>query len=117
MDIYKRIEYICLQIPYGKVATYGQIALLCGIPRNSRQVGYALNKRVQNVELPAHRVVNHKGELSGSKAFATAKLQEQLLHLEGIKVKENRVNLKESGWKHSFEIAEMFYNYFQEKNI
>jgi Predicted methylated DNA-protein cysteine methyltransferase len=117
MDIYKRIEYICLQIPYGRVATYGQIAMLCGVPNNSRQVGYALNKKIRNVEIPAHRVVNHKGELTGAEAFDTPHLQKQLLISEKIKVKENCVDLKLYGWKNSFDVAELFYQYFQENNI
>ena len=46
MDFYKRLALVGSQIPCGKVATYGQLALLCGRPRNSRQVGYALNRCV-----------------------------------------------------------------------
>lgn len=44
MDFYQRVGIVCRAIPAGKVATYGQIALLCGKPRNARQVGYALNR-------------------------------------------------------------------------
>ena len=57
MDIYKRIGIVCNCIPRGQVATYGQIALLCEKPRNSRQVGYALKHGLAG-EVPAHRVVN-----------------------------------------------------------
>ena len=45
MDFYKRARIVCLAIPYGEAATYGQIAMLCGKPKNARQVGYALNRR------------------------------------------------------------------------
>lgn len=50
MDFYKRVACVCKRIPYGNVATYGQIALLCGSPRNSRQVGYALNRGLAGAE-------------------------------------------------------------------
>ena len=58
MDFYERVRFVMNHIPYGKAATYGQIALLCGKPGNSRQVGYALNRRLGGADLPAHRVVN-----------------------------------------------------------
>lgn len=58
MDIYRRIGLACSRIPRGRVATYGQIALLCGKPGNSRQVGYALKKGLAGEDVPAHRVVN-----------------------------------------------------------
>ena len=64
MDFYRRAALVCNKIPYGKVATYGQIALLCGKPKNARQVGYALNKGRLG-EVPAHRIINSKGILSG----------------------------------------------------
>ena len=102
-DFYKRAAFVCQSIPYGKVATYGQIALLCGKPKNARQVGYALNKKLSNV--PAHRVVNHQGYLSGALAFQTPDLQVQLLTAEGVQVGEDRrVDLKKYGWQISPEI-------------
>ena len=58
-----------MAIPKGKVATYGQIALLCGKPKNSRQVGYGLKKNLAGEDVPAYRVVNGKGELSGACHF------------------------------------------------
>lgn len=103
MDFYRRVEIVCKNIPRGKVATYGQIALLCGAPRHARQVGYALNKKLSNV--PAHRVVNHQGYLSGALAFQTPDLQVQLLTAEGVQVGEDRrVDLKKYGWQISPEI-------------
>ena len=55
MDFYERVRFVVNHIPYGKAATYGQIALLCGKPRNSRQVGYALNRHVVSVHVgPLH---------------------------------------------------------------
>ena len=70
MNIYRRIGIVCLMIPEGMVASYGQIALLCGKPRNARQVGYALNRGLAG-QVPAHRVVNGRGLLSGAASFET----------------------------------------------
>ena len=61
MDFYKRMEKVCHIIPYGKVATYGQIAMLCGKPRNARQVGYALSHGRVESGIPAWRLVNSSG--------------------------------------------------------
>lgn len=106
MDFYKRVAMVCKHIPYGKVATYGQVALLCGKPKNSRQVGYALNKRMVEENIPTHRVVNHQGYLSGAKAFATSETQRTRLEAEGVVVDdENRVDLREYGWKNTLEDA------------
>lgn len=66
MDFYRRLALAGEAIPFGKVATYGQLALLCGRPRNSRQVGYALNRGLAGEKLPAHRVVNSQGLLTGA---------------------------------------------------
>ena len=68
-DFYRRAAIVCRAIPYGKAATYGQIALLCGKPKNARQVGYALNRGRLGEGIPAHRVVNSRGILSGAAGF------------------------------------------------
>ena len=116
MDFYKRVAVVCNHIPYGKVATYGQIALLCGKPRNARQVGFALNHRVQKV--PAYRVVNGQGYLSGAMAFETPDLQQMQLENEGVCVDENRhVNLKKYGWFHTMEEALSFRKAFEDTGI
>ena len=93
-DFYKRAAIVCRAIPYGKAATYGQIAMLCGRPRNARQVGYALNRGRMGENIPAHRVVNSRGILSGAAAFETRDLQKQLLESEGVKVEYT-----EDGWR------------------
>lgn len=105
MDFYRRVEAVCCRIPYGTVASYGQIALLCGKPGNSRQVGYGLNRRIGEGMAPAHRVVNSKGYLSGAKAFALPGLQEKMLKSEGVEVRENRVDLTRYGWHNTMEDA------------
>lgn len=111
-DFYKRARAVCLEIPCGTVATYGQIALLCGKPRNSRQVGYALNRGRLGEDIPAHRVVNSKGVLSGAAAFDTADMQRLLLEGEGVEVQYTqdgwKVDLKKYGWKNTMEDALRF---------
>lgn len=61
MDFYRKVGIACAAIPVGKVATYGQIALLCGKPKNARQVGYALKMGLAGNSAPAHRAANSKG--------------------------------------------------------
>ena len=86
MNIYKRMEIVCRSIPYGRVASYGQIAFLCGVPRNARQVGYALRTERLGKNIPAHRIVNSKGQLSGAWHFGSSDLQKELLESEGVKL-------------------------------
>lgn len=118
MDFYKRVELVCKQVPYGKVATYGQIALLCGKPKNSRQVGYALNKRVSGEDIPAHRIVNSKGFLSGSGAFEHVDLQKMLLRDEGVEVsRESKVDLNKYMWANTLEDALDYQKIFKENNF
>ncbi|MBU3878223.1 MGMT family protein [Faecalicatena sp. AGMB00832] len=121
MDFYKRAALVCQQIPRGKAASYGQIALLCGKPKNARQVGYALSHGLAGEDVPAHRVVNAKGILSGAAAFATADLQKQMLQHEGVEVfwTEDgwRVDLKKDGWKNTMEDALYLREEFSKKGI
>ena len=109
MDIYRRIGLVCSRIPRGRVATYGQIARLCGKPENSRQVGYALKKGLAGENVPAHRVVNAAGILSGAAHFASMDLQCLLLREEGVEVlwtpKGWKTDLKRYGWKNTMEEA------------
>jgi len=72
------------QIPRGKVATYGQIARLSGHPRCARQVGFALSLLPQGSDVPAHRVINRKGEMAPEHVFGSCDYQRFLLEQEGI---------------------------------
>ena len=116
MDIYKRIGIVCRSIPRGKVSTYGQIALLCGKPKNSRQVGYCLRRGLAGKDLPAYKVVNSRGILSGASYFETFDTQKLLLESEGVKVlwtEEGwKVDLKTYGWRNTMEdvvyLAQLF---------
>lgn len=109
MTFYEKMRVVCMAIPKGNVATYGQIALLCGQPNHSRQVGYGLKKELAGSDVPAFRIVNCKGELSGASHFAIPGLQKMLLEEEGIEVRWNGknwfVDLKQYGWHHSIEEA------------
>lgn len=86
-------------VPEGKVITYGQAALLCGYPKNARQVGYGLKKELAG-DVPAYKVVNSQGVLSGAASFEHPDLQRMLLEEEGIEVSmDNKVDLKKYGWE------------------
>lgn len=78
----QRVYALVREVPSGRVVTYGLIALLLGDPRKAREVGWALHRCPPDV--PAHRVVNHRGELSGRRAFGDAQRQQRLLEEEGI---------------------------------
>ena len=115
-DFYRRAAIVCRRIPYGKTATYGQIALLCGKPGNARQVGYALNRGRLGDGIPAHRVVNSRGILSGAAAFETGDMQRRLLEAEGVKTEYTedgwRVDLEKDGWHNTLEEALQFRQMF-----
>lgn len=121
LDFYKRMEMVCRSIPWGKAATYGQIALLCGKPRNARQVGYALGRGRLGEGIPAHRIVNARGILSGAAAFDVYDLQKRLLEAEGVEVLETKdgwqVNLKKDGWNHTLEDSLYFRELFEKEGI
>lgn len=98
MSFYDRVyEAVCC-IPKGKVATYGQIAMLAGSPRASRVVGYALHVNPKPGVIPCHRVVNREGRLAPSFAFGGTDAQQRLLEGEGVSVQDGYVDLKRFGW-------------------
>ncbi len=78
--VYRMVE----TIPVGKVATYGQIARLCGKPHAAREVGWALHVNPNPVVTPCHRVVNKNGKLSGAFAFGGKSVQHDLLESEDV---------------------------------
>lgn len=99
---YDRIYEIVCQIPHGQVATYGQIAELCNLAGKARLVGYALFRVDPQIsDVPWHRVINAKGEVSES-PFRNGGdyLQRSLLEREGIKFSsEGKINLREYRWQ------------------
>ena len=94
----KRIYEAVKMIPYGKVATYSQIARLAGNSKMSRAVGNALHKNPDPDNIPCFRVVDAKGYLAGGFAFGGAEVQAKLLESEGVEVKENQVDLRVYQW-------------------
>ena len=100
----KKIYDAVKKIPYGKVATYGQIAEVAGNKKMSRAVGNALHKNPDPDHIPCFRVVNSKGELSGEFAFGGAGRQAELLEKEGIEVVDGRVDLKRFQWDSGYSL-------------
>ncbi|MBE9042566.1 MGMT family protein [Oscillatoriales cyanobacterium LEGE 11467] len=102
MSVYEQIYAIVCQIPPGKVATYGQVATLANLPGRARLVGYALY-RVDSMadDIPWHRVVNAKGEISHSpQRRGTDYLQRSLLEAEGIEFGDrDNINLRQYLWQ------------------
>ncbi|MEE0912984.1 MAG: MGMT family protein, partial [Ruminococcus sp.] len=93
-SFYDRIYEAVLQIPYGKVATYGQIATMAGNGRAARAVGNALHINPAPDVIPCYRVVNSKGRLAPHFAFGGSDVQKELLEAEGIEVIDDMVDLK-----------------------
>ena len=86
-------------IPQGRVATYGQIARLAGLPRHARQVGYALAALADGNEVPWHRVVNAKGDISMRAHSGHEDYQRILLEDEGVEFNQfGRIYLKQFLW-------------------
>jgi methylated-DNA-protein-cysteine methyltransferase-like protein len=94
------IHAVVKRIPRGKVATYGQIADLAGLPRQARLVGYALNALPAGTRLPWHRVVNAKGEVSPrSNDLGHDQIQAQLLGREGVRLVQGKIDLTRYRWQ------------------
>jgi len=89
LDFFQRVYIVVKKIPFGKVTSYGAIANYLGSPQSSRVVGWAMNNSHSNIDIPAHRVVNRKGMLTGKHHFPGSNLMEELLQNEGIKIKNN----------------------------
>lgn len=99
MTLSEMIYEAVKKIPYGKVATYGQIATMCGNPYYARAVGNALHNNPKPDEIPCYRVVNHSGRLADCFAFGGVNMQVQLLSAEGIEIIDNKVDLKKYQWR------------------
>jgi methylated-DNA-protein-cysteine methyltransferase-like protein len=100
-----RVYALVRACPAGRVTTYGWLAKTVGYPRGARMVGWFMNESPEGV--PAQRVINSKGELSGSWAFGSHDLMRQLLEAEGIMFSaDGRVDLKRYGWDPSRDLSE-----------
>lgn len=97
---FERVYEIAKQIPEGRVTSYGAIALYLGTARSARMVGWAMNNcHTQNDYIPAHRVVNRIGLLTGKMHFGNSTTMKQLLENEGAQIENDRItNFKEMFW-------------------
>lgn len=99
-DFYTRVYFVAQQIPRGKVTSYGAIAEYIGLKSSARLVGYAMNAcHNSNLGIPAHRVVNRKGLLTGKHHFPSPTLMQKLLEAEGLIIENNQIqNLESYFW-------------------
>lgn len=93
-----KVHELAKLIPYGRVTSYGAIARYLGAAGSARMVGWAMNASGKNGDIPAHRVVNRVGLLSGKHHFEGTNLMQQLLESEGIEV----INLKVQNFEKLF---------------
>ncbi|WP_268848092.1 MGMT family protein [Flavobacterium aestivum] len=99
-NFFERVYAVARCIPYGKVTSYGAIAKVLGSARSARMVGWAMNAAHNLEDVPAHRVVNRKGMLTGKHHFDGTNLMQQLLESEGIVVVDNQImNFESVFWE------------------
>lgn len=98
-ELARQILQVIALIPYGKVATYGQIAKLAGLAKHARLVGYVLKKMDADTEIPWHRVINSQGKISMIKVNLQGEnIQSLKLLAEGVVVIGDKINLKKYQW-------------------
>jgi methylated-DNA-protein-cysteine methyltransferase-like protein len=90
-NFFEKVYEIVRQIPYGRVTSYGAIAKALGAARSARMVGWAMNASHNMDDVPAHRVVNRNGALTGKHHFDGTNLMQQLLESEGVEVVNNQI--------------------------
>ena len=104
-NFFDRVYKVVKQIPYGRVTNYGSIAKYLGSAKSSRAVGYAMNASHNLADVPAHRVVNKVGILTGKHHFFGSNLMKDLLESEGIEIVDNQVSRFDSlYWDPSIEL-------------
>jgi methylated-DNA-protein-cysteine methyltransferase-like protein len=104
-DFFDAVFQVVQLIPFGRVTSYGAIANYLGTKKSSRVVGYAMNASHSNPLIPAHRVVNRNGQLTGKMHFATPDLMQQKLEAEGVVVENNQIlNFSDVFWDPSKEL-------------
>ena len=104
-DFFQKVYKVVKQIPPGRVSTYGLIARYLGSTGSSRVVGYAMNASHINPAIPAHRVVNRLGVLTGKHHFSGTNLMKNLLESEGITIQNDQIiNFKKLVWDPSKEL-------------
>ena len=104
--VFEKVYQVAEQIPYGRVTSYGAIAKYLGTPKSARMVGWAMNASHVNPKVPAHRVVNRIGMLSGKHHFEGTNLMQQLLESEDVEVLDNQIqNFESLFWDPSKDIT------------
>ncbi|MGY8925993.1 MAG: MGMT family protein [Flavobacteriales bacterium] len=104
-DFFQNVFDVVRLIPLGRVTSYGAIAKYLSSPKSSRMVGWAMNASHRFSDVPAHRVVNRNGDLTGKIHFSSPNEMEKLLLLEGVLVNNNRVqNFKKIYWDPTIEL-------------
>lgn len=104
-NFFERVYSVVKLIPPGRVTSYGAIARYLGAAQSARMVGWALNNSHNMESIPAQRVVNRFGLLSGKHHFGGTNAMQQLLEAEGVKVKENQVqNFKDIFWDPAIDL-------------
>lgn len=91
LNFFERVYEVVRKIPYGRVSSYGLIARYLGSPQSARMVGWAMNASHNMDDVPAHRVVNRLGLLTGKHHFEGTNLMQQLLENEGIEIEDNQI--------------------------
>lgn len=98
-SFFRRVYDVVRLIPYGRVTSYGAVAKFLGSSGSARMVGWAMNASHTHKDVPAHRVVNRNGMLTGKNHFGGNTIMQQLLENEGIKVKNDQVmNFQKLFW-------------------
>ena len=98
-SFFENVYDVVRKIPFGKVTTYGAIARYLGATHSARMVGWALNKSFSQQNVPAHRVVNKNGRLSGKMHFESSSMMQLLLEKEGIQVENDKImNFENHYW-------------------
>lgn len=104
-NFFESVYEVARQIPYGRVTSYGAIARYLGAARSARMVGWAMNGAAVKEDIPAHRVVNRNGLLTGKHHFGGSTLMQQLLENEGVEVRNDQVvNFSERFWDPAREL-------------
>jgi methylated-DNA-protein-cysteine methyltransferase-like protein len=104
-DFFQSVFQVVRLIPKGRVTSYGSIAAYLGAKKSSRTVGYAMNASHSIPGIPAHRVVNRFGMLTGKMHFETPNRMQELLESEGIQIENDViVNFKELFWDPTHEL-------------
>lgn len=104
LNFFEKVYQVARLIPHGRVTSYGAIARYLGAARSARMVGYAMNGSFGK-DVPAHRVVNRKGLLTGKHHFNGTNLMQQLLESEGVTIEDNQIqNFEIHFWDPSKEL-------------